>query len=288
MNTTTTSSITAGGYQPANQSTPLLRGGTTRTCLTDEPDDVCQCRVARGFGSLYLKCAVAVNCAGVHVVIGVLGDRHAFAGDCRLVHAARSADDVPVERNAFTGLDDNVRPYRHIGNRYLATSRLFFQKRRWQRQIQQGFDRAPSATDTPRFKKKREGKKRGNRRGFKPLADDYRAGDIHAHVQVHVRSQRARGMPRLGQHKPQARRDGQGVENSWDDWRFMSDIHSSDPITDIKLCAATAWEMNAATVSVQLATVRINRPRPASVCRLRTRCFPAIFPRACPSGAPRR
>ena len=86
----------------------------------DHMDDASECGVLECLCRFDREHTVAVDRAGVDLRIGSLLDRHALAGDRRLVHRAGAGDDTSVKRNALTRLHDEVAARPGFGHRDLC------------------------------------------------------------------------------------------------------------------------------------------------------------------------
>ena len=95
--------------QPREALHERLRGSAPRLRLFDEMDDAREGRVAPEPGDLHLESAAAVDRAGEHLVAGCLVDRQRLSGDRCLIDGARAGDDLAVERQLLSGLDDDHR-----------------------------------------------------------------------------------------------------------------------------------------------------------------------------------
>ena len=98
---------------------PLLGPGAPAVRFLDHAGDAGERGILSRLGALDLERAVAVDGAGEHLATRLLGDRHALAGDRRLVDRARTDDDAAVERDALARPDDEARADRRFRRRDL-------------------------------------------------------------------------------------------------------------------------------------------------------------------------
>ncbi len=158
---------------------------------------------SRSLGRPDRQRAVAVDRAGKDLRAGLLLDRHALAGDRRLIDRAGARGDPAIERDALARWNDEAaaKPdfgHRHRGFRSVRPKHV----RGRRREIEQRRDCAPCAPDAPAFQRQRQREKERYCGGLKPLADCHCANDRDGHQQVHVGSQIACSEPCLDHDEP--------------------------------------------------------------------------------------
>ena len=139
--------------------------------LFDHMDDAGERGVLDCLGRFDREHTVAVDRAGVDVRAGSLLDRHALAGDWRLVHRAGAGDDTSVKRNALARLHDEMVAKPGFGRRdfRFLSIRANNPHDGW-RQIEQRCNSAPGSPHAPAFKHKRQCKQETYRRSLGVLS----------------------------------------------------------------------------------------------------------------------